>query len=263
MNKQMWVIIAILAGVIGGGLWYRYMALDVDSRGATRLMRALEENDTQLARELLEQGTDISAQDKSGQTALFYVARHADEPALLYKLLVAGADPLAKDKQGYTPLMRAAEFNGSARMVKALAKQGGFSHAQTVNKNKALLVAARHNQLGVIKTLLGSYADPSVAGEDGKTASDLLTENEHLSTQEKNDLRQAMLVLEILQARERFKKTTLPNKWNKKEEKIISKDLKATSKTPLRTPQEKPMLPLAPQSEISSSAIPATATDSK
>lgn len=238
MNKNTWTLIAILAGLICGGLLYRNLAQDIDSRGATRLMRALEENDTQLARELLESGTDISVQDKSGQTALFYVARHVDNPALLHKLLVAGANPLAQDKHGYTPLMRAAESNPSALIVKILAKQGGLSAEQTENKNRALLLAAEHNQAAVIKTLLGAYADPAFAGADGRTAADVLVDNEHLSAQEKNDFRQAMLVLEILEMREQFKNTLSAPKGKKN---VTSADKAASSKS-TRTPQEKQMV---------------------
>ena len=237
MNKHTWVLIAMLAGLICAGLLYRYLAQEVDSRGATRLMRALEENDTQRARKLLEEGTDITAQDKSGQTALFYVARHADDPALLHKLLLAGANPLAQDKHGYTPLMRAAESNPAAIITKVLSKQGGLSAQQIENRNQALLLAARHNQAAVIKALLGAHANSSFAGVDGKTAADLLADNEHLSTAEKNDFRQTMLVLEILEAREQFKQSFTPRATAKSG----TTAAKPASSNAARIPQEKQM----------------------
>ena len=236
------MIIVILAGLVCAGLVYRRSAQDVDFRGATRLMRALEENDTQLARELLENGTDISVQDKSGQTALFYVARYAEEPSLLYKFLLSGADPLAQDKHGYTPLMYAAQHNSSPTLVRALAKHGGFSDEQITNRNRALLLAARHNNSAVIKTLLSTHASPSFTTPDGKTAADLLAANEHLSAQEKNDFRQAMLILEILEARSTFTNNIKSGKTDK--ESAPSK----TIPTPIEKPASKPTLKQMEQS---------------
>ena len=36
-----WLVLIVL--IIGGGLTYRYFVRDTDSRGATRLMRAIEQ----------------------------------------------------------------------------------------------------------------------------------------------------------------------------------------------------------------------------
>ncbi len=51
-----------MVGLIGGGLLYRHFAQDVDSRGATRLMRAIEENDTEKAEKLLD-GQEVNVRD--------------------------------------------------------------------------------------------------------------------------------------------------------------------------------------------------------
>ncbi len=247
---------AILAGLVCAGLLYRQVAQEVDSRGATRLMRALEENDTQRARELLETGTDIFAQDKSGQTALFYVARHAEEPALLYKLLLSGDNPLAQDKHGYTPLMYAAKYNPSPVLIKALAKHGGLSADYTANRNRALLVAARHNNLAVIKALLNTNASSAFTTPDGKTAADLLADNEHLSPQEKTDLRQALLVLEILEARNTFANNVKPGKAEKKSPQAKTSPAKKPVPKPTLKQMEQPVtqpLQAATQAETENS----------
>ena len=253
MNKHFWILIVILAGLVCAGLVYRHFAQDVDSRGATRLMRALEENDTQRARELLENGTDIFAQDKSGQTALFYVARHADDPVLLYKLLLSGADPLAQNKHGYTPLMYAAQYNSSPALIKALAKHGGFSADQITNRNQALLVAARHNNATVIKTLLSAHASPAFTTPDGKTAADFLADNEHLSPQEKTDFRQAMLVLEILEARNTFTNNIKPGKTEKKSSQAKTTPAKPVLKQ-MEQPADHPLQNIDPEKEAATSA---------
>lgn len=204
MNKHTWIFIAAMIGLIGGGLFYRHLAQDVDSRGATRLMRAIEENDAGKMGKLLYAG-DVNVRDKAGQTALFYAARHATEPKVIYQLIIAGADPLATDKSGNTPLTTAAKYNPSAEVVMALAKQGNKHPQQQMNKNKALQRAAKYNSAGVIKALLIAHASPA-ALKEGPSAAAYLAENEILTEQEKNDYRQVMLVLEILEAREQFAK---------------------------------------------------------
>ncbi len=205
MKKTTWIWLGVCIGLVAGGLLYRHFAQEVDWRGTTRLMRALEENDVSKTRQLLEGGADVNARDKSGQTALSYAARYATEPVLLQKLIVAGADPFAKDKHGFTPLMIAAQYNTQPEIVLALAKHGGNSAAQTENKNQALLLAARHNIAPVIKVLLAAHASPAAKDGNGKTAAELLNENEQLSAQEKTEWHQVLLMLEVLEAREQFK----------------------------------------------------------
>lgn len=203
MSKSTWVFIAILSVIIAGGLAYRHFAQELDSRGATRLMRALEENDTEKTEDLL-QTADIHARDKSGQTALFYAARHAQQPQIIHKLILAGADPLTTDKHGQTPLIVAAAANPNPTIVKVLARQGGLSTVQQHNKDRALFAAAHSNTLPVIKMLLITHANPSVQDENGHQAADYLTENPKLNDAEKTDLRQVMMFLEILESREHF-----------------------------------------------------------
>ena len=193
----------VLIGFIGGGLFYRHVAQERDSRGATRLMRALEEDDTQKMEKLLNK-EEVNLRDKSGQTPLFYAARHTNQPQVIHKLLLAGADALATDKDGNTPLMVAAQYNPNPAVTMALAKQGGFSKKQTHNKNKALFLASQYNRADIIKALLVANASPAVEDANQHPAADYLATNEQLSEQEKTDLRQVMLVLEILEERELF-----------------------------------------------------------
>ena len=217
MKKSTWIWIGILIILIGGGLLYRHLAQEVDPRGATRLMRALEENDSAKTRQLLENGTDIHARDKSGQTALFYAARYANDPLVLHKLVTAGADTLATDKRGYTPLMAAAQENPSPRIIMTLARYGRFLEKQNENKNSALAVAAQYNNVEVIKTLIITGANPSSEDKDGHNTADLLAQNSQLSEQERADLRYIMLTLEILEARTKFRRENYPKPTEKRE----------------------------------------------
>lgn len=240
MKKSTWVWIGIIVVFILGGLLYRHFAQEVDSRGATRLMRALEENNVTKTRQLLEKGTDIHARDKSGQTALFYAARYTDDPLMLHKLVAAGADTFAKDKHGYTPLMAAAEQNTSPRVVMALARYGRFLKGQDENKDQALAVAAQYNNAVIIKTLLTAGANPSRAEKNGEKAINLLAQNPQLSEQEKTDFRHIMLVLEILEARDKFRQENYPAPTEKRPE-STPKHMPPAAKQPIS--EEEPVTP--------------------
>lgn len=236
MDKRTWIFIAVLIGIICGGLAYRHFAQDVDSRGATRLMRALEENNTDKTLKLLTV-EDINVRDKTGQTALFYAAKHATDPKVIYKLIVAGASVLDTDKNGNTALTTAARHNPSAAVVTALAKHGPDSAQQQVNKNKALIQAAKHNTSAVIKALLKVQASPAPQGPDAPGAAVYLTDNENLTEQEKTDYRQVMLMLEILEAREQFAKSVQERKGKKTEtaaEKTAEKPVAPSKVAPVK-----------------------------
>ena len=260
MSKHTWIVIGILVGVIAGGLAYRHFAQDVDSRGATRLMRAIEENDTEKVEKLIR-SEDINVRDKSGQTALFYAARHATEPKTIYRLLVAGADPLLADKNGHTALVVAAEYNSSVPVVMALAKQG-FRQPQKhpQNMSEALARAAKHNTADVIKALLIANARP-VSGLNGQTMAEVFAENEKLSEQEKNDYRQVLLVLEILDGREKFLKQHPALASEKTDNQKTKEAKKQTSPVVKKVPQEKQMAPLPEVSNaprVEKAAVPVT-----
>lgn len=235
MNTRTWIFVMAMVGLIGGGLLYRHFAQDVDSRGATRLMRAIEENDTEKAEKLLD-GQEVNVRDKSGQTALFYAARNVTDPKVIYKLIVAGADPLATDKSGNTPLTTAAKYNTSPAVVMALAKQ---SAQQQENIDKALVQATKHNTADVIKALLAVQANPVGAQANKRNANVFLAENERLTEQEKQDYRQVMLVLEILDQREKYATSLERGLPKPVEKKIENKGAKVPAKKE-PTPQTKP-----------------------
>lgn len=249
MNTRTWIFVMAMVGLIGGGLLYRHFAQDVDSRGATRLMRAIEENDTEKAEKLLD-GQEVNVRDKSGQTALFYAARNVTDPKVIYKLIVAGADPLATDKSGNTPLTTAAKYNTSPAVVMALAKQLAQSDQQQENKDKALVQAAKHNTAEVIKTLLAAQANPVGAQANKRNAYVFLAENERLTEQEKQDYRQVMLVLEILDQRAKYAKSLERGQPKPVEKKIENKGAqspakKETASQTKPTQETKPAAPTA------------------
>lgn len=80
---------------------------------------------------LLEQGADMSPQDKQGLTALHYAAQAIDIDAL-NQLLAAGAAIETRNDRGETPLMFAAERNKPDN-IRLLVMAGADIHAQNNN----------------------------------------------------------------------------------------------------------------------------------
>ena len=200
MKMSTVVTVLIVIGVLCGGLYLRYHNKDTDARGATRLMRSIENhaelNDTV---KLIEKSEDINIRDKSGKTALFYAARAAQDPQVVRDLLEAGANLHIADENGQTALMVAAQYNPSVDVLEEFTKHGAHVNAADNAGNTALFLASQYTNAGIIKSLLRAKADPDLPGPEGKTVAQALAENPQLSDQEKTDYRQAMLVLSILQ----------------------------------------------------------------
>lgn len=206
MKKKNWFLIGFFALIIIGGLTYRYFARDVDSRGTTKLMRAIRENSSlKNTDKLIKKSADINVKDKQGQTALFYAVRHAQDIDVLQRLLSAGAQVSIEDKNGDTPLLLAARVNPSAEVIESLIYYGADVNAPDKKGNVPLVLAARHNKGKVIEQLLRSNAKLNVKSKDGKTLADLLAENEKLSEQEKANYQQLFLIISILESRQKEK----------------------------------------------------------
>ena len=99
-------------------------AADVNAR----LIEAAKQGDTATVEALLEQGADVNARERKGQTALIRAALlgHTDT---VQALLAAGADVNAKGKLGWTALMWVAG-KGHTDTVQALLAAGADVNAK-------------------------------------------------------------------------------------------------------------------------------------
>lgn len=202
MEKHHIFIIGLIVLLIGGGLTYRYVTRDTDSRGATRLMRAIEQNDSfKSTSKLIAKTQDINARDKKGQSALFYALKHSQDEELVRSLLMAGADADTPDAHGDTPLLFAARHNPSAEIMDMLVHYGGDVHQTDKNGFSPLALAARYNTGEVITALLRTDASLDITDKNGKNLEDLISENMKLSDMEKNNYRQVIFIVSLLEAR--------------------------------------------------------------
>lgn len=122
-----------------------------------RLVDAVAERNSPLARTLLKEGVDVNAARADGATALLWAA-HWDDGEMLDVLLRAGAKVNAADDHGVTALARASE-NASLSAVTRLLKASANPNLAQTNGLTPLMIASRSGNLQVVNALLGGGAD--------------------------------------------------------------------------------------------------------
>jgi ankyrin repeat protein len=163
-----------------------------------RLIQAAAAGDTAAVEQLLQQGADINAQDRFGNTALI-MAVQFDKVEMVKLLLRKGADPngagggalltaIDGDKleivklllegganvdvvenTGTTPLIEAVQRNNSA-MVKLLLNKGANPNVRNKNGCSALYMAAGQDDAEFVRLLLDHGADINEANVAQETA---------------------------------------------------------------------------------------------
>ena len=153
--------------------------------GFTPLLFATVKNDPASIQLLLKAGADpnYALPDK---TRVLSVAATYKNAAAAIALLEGGADPNFSDAGGYTPLHLAVQ-TGPVELVKKLLATGADLKARTPNapgsdtdaagvffrapsgEQTPLLMAAKANQVGVMRVLIEAGADPKDKAQDGTT----------------------------------------------------------------------------------------------
>jgi ankyrin repeat protein len=109
---------------------------------------------------------------ESLKNQLLSAADTAKTGDVIEKLLAQGADVNCTDSYGLSPLMRAALFNSSAKVIKALIKAGADVYEREPQyKSTALQLAANHNPSAqVIEALVQGGSDVNDVNYLGETA---------------------------------------------------------------------------------------------
>jgi ankyrin repeat protein len=174
--------------------------------GFTPLMAACCQSDHEAIQNLIESGGDVNACNRKQQTAVHIASIKGDEDAL--KMLIqAGANLSAKDAQGKTPLHLAENEetgkllmkNGANRwtplmvaimerdedLVVKLIDSKADVHARTESDNTPLHLAAFTENEAILKLLIDAKAEPDTKGYLGKTALEMVKDNECLRALQK------------------------------------------------------------------------------
>lgn len=112
-------------------------AVAEDTTLTRRLWHIAGSGDLEELDQLLSQGVDVNACDRTGVTALMRAAYHG-QLGMVRALIGYGADPIAKDRSGLTALMMA-KHGGHDEIVEAL---GRFGPQSTEVAKKPRLVAS-------------------------------------------------------------------------------------------------------------------------
>jgi ankyrin repeat protein len=138
-----------------------------------KLFAAAQAGDAAQIQSLLEAGTDHSAADEAGETALMHAA-HGGHVAAVQVLIAAGADVNAASPQGWTALAKAA-YNGETErgyveVIEVLHEAGASLDAPIFFGITPLMLAAGGGDAPVVEWLINHGADVLAANEGGRTA---------------------------------------------------------------------------------------------
>lgn len=135
---------------------------------STPLADAVEQRDFDVARKLVQQGTDVDQAQPDGMTALHWAVYH-DDLSTTRLLIEAGARVDAENRYGVRPLSIACQ-NGTGSVVKLLLESGADADQPLVGGETPLMTAARTGRLEPVQALLAHGADFDAAESKGQTA---------------------------------------------------------------------------------------------
>ena len=118
----------------------------------------------------LSQGADTNVRADNELPPLHLAAVNSENPEVVKALLDAGADLEARAKYGYTSLHMAASLNKKPSVVKTLLAAGANLEARDSFFGRTPLhMAAYSESLEVVKALLDAGADPKAKTDRGET----------------------------------------------------------------------------------------------
>ena len=135
--------------------------------GDTALTLGARGGHTEICLALIEEGADIEVQGGYGYTALIWAAGGGDTK-IAKALIDKGANIEVQSENGCTALMTAAR-NGHTEMVNILIDKGANIEAKN-NNSQTVLMSATYGHADICLALIGKGADTSARDKFGRTA---------------------------------------------------------------------------------------------
>jgi len=143
-----------------------------DFRGDPIIIWAIQSEDLEMIKLLVNHGSSINASNDEGHTLLYNTAAEGLDNILKW-LIEMGADIEKKDHKGNTPLIIACCYN-QLRIVELLVEHGANTNAKNNRGCSPLLYAVKHADIDIVKLLVHNGADVSAKDMEGKGINDYL-----------------------------------------------------------------------------------------
>ena len=145
----------------------------------TPLMAAVQQDNVEIVKLLLEAGADVNVQEKSGGLTALSLACHAGKTANVAALISAGADLNRPTRVGNTPLMQAIGFYHKEAALLLISSGADVNYA-TQTGNTALMCAARRGHDDIVRELIAHNARTDIRNSEGNTALELAKNGGHI-----------------------------------------------------------------------------------
>lgn len=129
---------------------------------------AAQQQDAAKIRSLLNQDSDVNADQVDGMTALHWAAYH-DDTDLVKRLVEKGANVNATNRYGI-PVLQLACQNGNGEIVELLLAADADPHVKLRGGQTLLMTAARTGRVRPVKALIAAGADINAEEHQGQTA---------------------------------------------------------------------------------------------
>jgi ankyrin repeat protein len=149
--------------------------------GDTALLCACWKGHIAVVKMLLDKDANIEAQNNNRKTALFY-ACSMGHIAVVEMLVDKGAN-IEANKDGIAPLLRASDY-GHIAVVEMLINKGANIDAKNKNGNTALMQASANGHIAVVEMLLDKGANIEAKSNSGETPLHSACYNGHIAVVE-------------------------------------------------------------------------------
>jgi hypothetical protein len=143
------------------------------------LFEAIAQKDNEVVKKMITSGFDVNTKNRGGLTAL-HVAVENENLEIIRFLLNRGANVNAKTKSRRTPIMmiEGGDEENALEIFKLLTEKGADVNVLNEDKETPLMVACEDDNLELVKILLEAGANPNLKNEDGETAMQLTDSDE-------------------------------------------------------------------------------------